>query len=249
MIRRGAGRPEEGKAHLTAMESFRSGSKSIRVDVLEPPGTGVVPALVLLHGAGGNTRFWLDRMAPHVAEAGFAIYAVHYFDRTGTVRADEAAILDGRHFPLWLETVRDGIGFVAGRERVDKNRLALLGISLGAFLAIGAAAAEPTERALRAVIAISGGWPGQFAPATVNRDFPPTLLVHGEADTVVPVQLAREMDSRLTRAGVPHQTLLLPGEGHWFSGAAQLQILSGIATFLPAWTGPLRPERGAAASP
>ena len=213
------------------METFTSGGRRIHVDVLEPPGKGMAPAILLLHGSGGNFRFWMDRLAPHVARLGVSIYAVHYFDRTGTVRADAATILDGRHFPQWLETVQDALSFVAARERTDPRRIVLLGISLGAFLALAASSAARTGPAVRAVVEISGGLPDPYA-ARATSAFPPTLILHGEADTVVPVQLARDLDRRLSELGVVHQARLFPGEGHWFSAGAQIAILLAIAGFL-----------------
>lgn len=223
------------------METFPSGSKTIHLDVLEPAGAGPFPGILLLHGSGGNIRFWLDRLAPHVSRLGVAIYAVHYFDRTGTVRADAATILDGHHFPLWLQTVHDAVGSIAARPRIDRSRIALLGISLGAFLALAAAASGGSDPAIRAIVEISGGLTDPYV-TSLTPAFPPTLILHGEADTVVPASLARDLDARLTRLGTPHRLLLFPGEGHWFSPVAQLSILAAIASFLAGWISPGTPN-------
>jgi len=219
------------------MESFQSGAKSIGIDVVEPLGRGPFPAMLLLHGSGGNIRFWLDRLSPHAARLGVAIYAVHYFERTGTQRAHAATILDGYHFPLWLDAIYDALTFIAARPRIDSRRIVLFGISLGAFLALAAAADNRANPSIRAIVEISGGLPDAYA-ASLTPTFPPTLILHGEADTVVPVRLARDLDAHLTRLGSPHQLLLFPGEGHWFSPAAQMQILLAIATFLFTWISP-----------
>ncbi len=58
------------------------------------------------------------------------------------------------------------------------------------------------------------------------------MILHGDHDTVVPVHHAHDLDKLLTRLNVPHQTKLLPGEGHFFSGPAQLQLLASIPPFL-----------------
>ena len=49
-----------------------------------PPPPAPHPAIVLLHGSGGGVSFWLDRIGPMLSRLGVLIYAVHYFDRTGT---------------------------------------------------------------------------------------------------------------------------------------------------------------------
>ena len=70
-------------------------------------------AIVLLHGAGGNLDFWTSRFGPFLQEAGIALYAPHYFDRTGTLRADLATIRDGTHTPQWLASGNEAVRFAA----------------------------------------------------------------------------------------------------------------------------------------
>jgi carboxymethylenebutenolidase len=211
------------------MSSFLSGGTSTRIDQHEPPTPGPHPAILLLHGSGGNVRFWSDRVAPHLTRLNIALYAVHYFDRTGTTRAYPENILDGYHFPAWLSTISDGLAYIRARPKVDSSRVALLGISLGAFLSL-ALATDPAAR-IRAVVEISGGLPDPYAIGATSA-FPPTLILHGTADTVVPVTYAQQLDKLLTRLAVPHDTHLFPNQGHWFDAPAQLRILLTIAQFL-----------------
>jgi len=214
--------------------TFRSGGRDIRITMHEPTTPKPHPAIVLMHGAGGNVSFWLDRLAPHLTAAGVALYAPHYFDRTGTERADLAAITDGVHVPQWLDTLDAALTFTARRPNIDPSRIALIGISLGAFLSLAFAAdlsASSTPRRIRALVDLSGGLTDPYA-SHATSDFPPTLILHGEADTVVPVSHARALDALLTKLAVPHETRLLPNEGHWFSIGAQMQLLLSVATFL-----------------
>lgn len=214
------------------MQSFFSGGRPIRLHtVTSPHPTTRLPAVILLHGAGGNIGFWLDRIAPFISLAGVHVFAPHYFERTGTTHAEPQTILDGRHVPLWLETIADTVTHVREQPTVDPDRIALLGVSLGAFLAIALAAQAPATRNLRAIVEISGGLPGPYTTA-ITPQFPPTLILHGEADTVVPVAEAHKLDQALTAARVPHQSHLFPGEGHWFSLSAQQAILRDTAIFL-----------------
>ena len=197
---------------------------------LFPPGTGPFPAILLVHGAGGNSSFWLDRIAPFISRLGVALYAVHYFDRTGTERADTATILDGHHVPLWLDTVNDALKAVAELPNINSRRIAMIGISLGAFLALGHATLANRFH-VRAIVEISGGLAEPYR-STATAAFPPTLILHGEQDTVVPVAQAHDLDDLLTRLDSPHQMQLFPAEGHWFSPGAQLRILQATALFL-----------------
>jgi fermentation-respiration switch protein FrsA (DUF1100 family) len=52
----------------------------------------------------------------------------------------------------------------------------------------------------------------------VSPDDPPTLIVHGNKDTTVPVAQGRTMYEALTKAGVPTRLLVIEGAGHGFFG-------------------------------
>ena len=55
----------------------------------------------------------------------------------------------------------------------------------------------------------------QLSPITyVNAKYPPTLIIHGDSDTVVPVQQAHAMDGALAQAGVEHELEVIRGGGH-----------------------------------
>jgi dipeptidyl aminopeptidase/acylaminoacyl peptidase len=68
--------------------------------------------------------------------------------------------------------------------------------------------------------------PGAFDPycpaRTVGADFPPTLLLHGTADTDVPYEQSVEMAAALARADVPHELITIPDGGHGFDRDARL---------------------------
>jgi acetyl esterase/lipase len=58
-----------------------------------------------------------------------------------------------------------------------------------------------------------------FCPIrNVTKDYPPTLLLHGDTDTDVPYQQSVDMDKELKRVGVPHDFIALKGYGHGFDG-------------------------------
>jgi acetyl esterase/lipase len=55
----------------------------------------------------------------------------------------------------------------------------------------------------------------KVSPITsVTANYPPTLIVHGDADAVVPLQQAKVMDEALANAGAPHKLDVIPGGGH-----------------------------------
>ncbi len=68
----------------------------------------------------------------------------------------------------------------------------------------------------------------QYSPATyVSAKTPPTLLIHGDKDMLVPIQQSQWFKSKLDGLGVKNDLIVVPGEGHgWKDMVPQLnQIL------------------------
>jgi dienelactone hydrolase len=188
---------------------FQSGGKPIRLDAYLPePIDAPLPTVIALHGAGGNVS-GMARYAGTLAAQGFAVYVLHYFDRTRTVSADKQTIL--RNFPLWMKTLWDAIGFVEKQPQVDRKRIALLGFSLGAYLSLATSA---IDNRVKVVIEFFGGMPKEMN--FFMRRLCPVLILHGEADTIVPVAEAYNLQKLSEKKGVPYEIKIYPGVGHGF---------------------------------
>ena len=189
--------------------SFESGSKPIRIDCFIPDSNGAsLPTVIALHGAGGDAT-GSERFAAQLAEQGFAVYVLHYFDRTNTQSADKPTIL--RNFPVWMKTLWDAVSFVEKQPAVDRERIALLGFSLGAYLSL---ANSTIDGRVNAVVEFFGGLPREMK--LFMRRLCPTLILHGEADPTVPVAEAYNLQQLLEQKGIPYEIKIYPGEGHGF---------------------------------
>jgi acetyl esterase/lipase len=51
----------------------------------------------------------------------------------------------------------------------------------------------------------------------VTTGSPPTLIIHGTADTTVDRDQSKELAEKLTETGVKHELIMIPGAGHAFS--------------------------------
>ncbi len=119
-----------------------------------------------------------------------------------------------------VERAREGFdrvvkAAIAERGFADRlDRVALFGFSQGAIMALDAIA--------------SGRWPVAAAVAAAGRlpgaDYPlraavamPVLLLHGEADTVVPAEESRRAAARLKAARFAVDTRFFPQLGHALS--------------------------------
>jgi carboxymethylenebutenolidase len=192
--------------------SFQSGGKDIRLDCFLPAANGQrFPAVIGLHGSGGGHAGMADP-ASLLAERGFAVYVLHYFDRTGTAEIDSLQTVF-RHFPVWMKTLWDAVSFVAGQPQVDPERIGLLGFSLGAYLALSAAAIDSR---IQAVVEFFGGMPKEMKLFT--RRLCPVLILHGEQDKTVPVEEAYHLRQILEKKQIAYEMQIYPGVGHRFSG-------------------------------
>lgn len=204
---------------------FESGGKSIRLDAYLPDNaSSPLPAVIALYGAGGNVS-GMERYAGVLAAQGFAVYLLHYFDRTGTEFADKQIIF--RNFPLWMKTLWDAISFVEKQPQVDGQRIALLGFSLGAYLSLATSAIDPR---VKIVVEFFGGMPKEMK--LFMRGLCPVLILHGEDDATVPVEEAYNLQKLLEKKDIPYEIKIYPKVGHGFetetwkdAGQRSLQFL------------------------
>ncbi len=191
---------------------FESGGKRIRLDCFLPNGEGQrFPAIIGLHGSGGGHASMAEP-ANLLAAQGYAVYVLHYFERTGTTEIDGLATI-ARNFPAWMKTLWDAVSFVAGQPSVDPDRIGLLGFSLGAYLALSAAAVDSR---VKIVVDYFGGFPKEMK--LFMRRFCPVLILHGEQDATVPVAEAYHLQQMLEKKQIPYEIKIYPGAGHGFSG-------------------------------
>jgi carboxymethylenebutenolidase len=189
--------------------TFQSGSKAIRLDAYLPEVEGgPLPAVIALYGSGGGIE-GMREPATMLAAHGFAVYVLHYFDRTETVTADKATIF--RNFPAWMKTLWDAVGFVEKQPLVDPSRIALLGFSLGAYLALSNAAIDGR---VKAVVEFFGGLPKEMK--LFMRRLCPVLILHGAEDTTVPVEEAYHLQSVLEKRAIPYEMQIYERAGHGF---------------------------------
>jgi alpha-L-fucosidase 2 len=158
---------------------YRSvGGAELLLDAYVQRGPGVRPGVLVVHGGGftaGSRIAFVGQFLETLTRAGFNWFSLDY--RLGGVEQHRDA----------LDDVRAALAFVrchAGAFGVDPTRLAVLGEDAGADLASLLAAEKPAG--LRASVLV-GGLYGASTPPVVSAGMPPVLIVHGTADTEVPL--------------------------------------------------------------
>lgn len=110
---------------------------------------------------------------------------------------------------------------------LDDGSLALVGFSQGTMMALQVALRRPHPVA--AVVGYSGLLPApdNLAGELVSR--PPVLLVHGEADDVVPFDFLGLAKQALTLVHVPVTTMARPGLGHTIDDEGLMRGIDFVA--------------------
>lgn len=98
------------------------------------------------------------------------------------------------------------------RLGLPADAYALMGFSQGAMAVLFTGLRRAV--APRAILAFSGALLAPDSLAAELTHCPPVLLVHGEADDVVPVSRSRDAEAALRAADVPVEAVYIPRLGH-----------------------------------
>jgi pimeloyl-ACP methyl ester carboxylesterase len=199
-----------------------------------PAGVGS-PALVVMHGWGGNAEMMLPLARPLHA-AGYSLLLLDARCH-GQSDGDSFASL-----PRFAEDIEAGLAWLAVQPELDPQRLGIVGHSVGAGAALLAASRRDDVRAVVSLAAFAHPasmmrrwlkslhipfWPlgayilayvqrvighrfDAIAPCnTIARVACPVLIVHGLADETVPVTEAQQIHAARNSDAV--ELLLVPG--------------------------------------
>ena len=176
--------------------------------------------VILLHGYGSNgddliglVPYWRDAL-PHTAfvspnapepcpgaPGGFQWWGLTSMSPSS--RAEGAA----RAAPV-LDAFIDA---ELARAGLTEDRLALVGFSQGTMMALQVGPRRP--RTLAGIVGYSGMLANEAALADPAVNHPPILLVHGDADSMIPVAAMHQAEAALARNGFAVQSHVSPGLG------------------------------------
>lgn len=229
------------------------GSALTTYTVTRPPGTGKLPAVLLIHGGGwrqGEPE-QMERFIPGILRSGWAAINMGY-----RLAPDDT-------WPAQREDMQAVFADISRRAEIlgiDPERIAVLGYSAGAHLGL-VIGTNPNPRVPRPVaLALGagpydlrnytdsplvrtflGGPPSIVGPAIyedasplldVNSQTPPTYMWHGTWDVTVSISQSRDLASALEKARVPHKLRERFGRGHITNFLVDDDEWKNIHTFL-----------------
>ena len=206
-----------------------------------PNGAGVIAIVSGQWQSSVELAQVFAQASPQLNEKGFTVFVVRHGSRPRYPLS--SVVADMRRSVRFIRQHAKEYGVDPNRIGVFGNssggHLALL---LGTTGDSGnPSASDPVLRESSRVAAVVANYPGtdlarlatqqpavkvteaeaaQFSPIRfVSPASAPSLIVHGDADTVVPMVEGETMHAALTKAGVPASIIRIAGAGHGFEGA------------------------------
>jgi acetyl esterase len=232
------------------------GETELTLHVFTPPGHTVDtprPAIVFFFGGGWQrgapTQFY--RQSAYLAERGMVAICADYRTRDRHGTEPDASTRDGKSAMRWVRAHAAELG-------IDPSRIAAGGGSAGGHLAAAAAmlegfneAGEDTAISSRpdALVlfnpVLDTGPTGvgyervkdywrAFSPLhNIRPGLPPTLIMLGTEDRLIPVATAEDFSARMVAAGVRCEVALYAGQPHgFFNEAKYAETLAAMDRFL-----------------
>lgn len=241
---------------LAGTDIWINGPNGKRLHAWWIPVEGSAPAVIVLHGWGGNSADMLP-IGPGLVASGFHVL---FLDARKHGLSDDE---DFMSMPRFAEDLTTAIEMVNDRE--DVNGIAVIGHSVGAAATIYAAS---MDRRIEAVVAVASfAHPAEMmrrnfrfpAPVTwallevvermIGHDYDdfaprnriaditaPVMLMHGDADTVVPIGDSIDLHRRL-----PGSELVVVPNGTHADLDPFRQFFPAVDTFLREHLHPSRP--------
>ena len=229
---------------------------------------GPSPTVVSFHGGPeSQERPAFSLLTQSLVAAGITVFAPNVRGSSGYGAAFMAAD-DGAARQNSFQDVPATTGYLIDSGLAAPGRIGVQGWSYGGYLALTALARWPsmfaagsthagmsdllsffaeTERWMAAASVTEYGDPvldadllRALSPLThLSQVRSPTLLVHGDRDTNVPVNESIRAHAALHASGVATELLLLPGEGHTIVGAAhRAELALALCNWFVRWLVP-----------
>jgi acetyl esterase/lipase len=233
---------------LVNREEGGPGTTELKLDAYQPRGNDASdkPVVVLIHGGayvGGDKRD-LSGAAQEFASRGYVCFSIDYrLLGLNPPEGSMAGVVDAQKAVRWVR-------YHAEKYGIDPGKVAALGHSAGAFIAIGLAFADQDLAAqneedfdvfatstftsrVNAAVSVAGGFSHGEA---IDPMDPPMMILHGTEDPVVPFGDAQKLADACRDNAIPYVLTPLEGFGHdpWNATINGVPFFQFIANFLAA---------------
>lgn len=208
---------------FTSVKNENDSLLTLHLDVYQPleDTTKNRPALLLVHGGGfrGGDKMqgYIFRLANEFAKRGYVCISVDYrlrkdpwADREGTISDAVSDVMEA------LDFIRDN----SEKYGINKDYIAIAGGSAGGILSNNLCYKDRNDdqvwdkSGIMAFVNLWGSPVEENMFADIDNTDPPTLIVHGVADSIVHYTNTIRIASELTEAQVEHAVFPIMEAGH-----------------------------------
>ena len=217
---------KENKAQEKSEPSLSSSTKAFPFRasssfIAYPEGTSLSPALLVMPEFWGLNDYTKNR-AIQLAQLGYIALAVDIYG--GGFEADTASqATEWMNNVAFTERGNDillaHIAYLKDWDRVDRNKMGLLGYCMGGALALRLSRLGLADD-FRALVSFHG----KLEPILKNERvllgkalYPKMLICHGEEDQMIPKEHVISFKQEMEEAGVDYQLFSYQGAGHGFT--------------------------------
>jgi len=204
--------------------NFEGKTEKLLLDVYTPNGDiqSSRPVILWIHGGGfrpGNdkSQSYIVKMATEFAKRGYVCVSINYRvrknpkeDKTGTMfNALEDAMLA-------LNWVRKNYE----KLKIDRTKIIVGGGSAGGMIAVNLCYKDSTvlekwdKSGIIGLVKLWGSPDNSWTASKIDKNDPPTIIVHGTSDESVPYGNSEQLVKELETNEVIHELVTIVGAGH-----------------------------------
>jgi len=221
--------------------NYEGKPENLLLDIYSPAGDTEKnrPVIIWIHGGGfryGNdkTQSYIVRMATEFAKRGYVCLSINY-----RVRKDPKADPKGTMNDA-LEDATKALDWLKANAKqldVDVSKIIIGGGSAGGKLASNFCYKDSTlaekwdKTGIIGLVDLWGSTEEQWTYFEIDKNDPPTIIVHGTKDELVPYELSVQLVEKLQKNNVPVELITIEDAGHTPAKAMD-DFIPKIAGFL-----------------
>lgn len=187
----------------------------LKLDIYQPLKdlSSTRPLIVWVHGGGFKEGDKKDKgmvqLCKAFAKRGYIAVSINYRLRKTPMIDIEDTIAD---------TVADTVSALdylksnASKYRINISQIIIGGSSAGGITALYAAYKE--NQFMNKIFAVINLWGALYDNSNITSRFPPTIIIHGTNDHIVPYQYSIELSDKLKMLGITYELHPIEDEGH-----------------------------------
>lgn len=204
--------------------NFKGENEKLHLDIYTPDNDNQTnrPVILWIHGGGfriGNDKSqgYIVKMATEFAKRGYVCISIDYRvrtnpkdDKTGTLTQ---ALEDAMSGLNWIRKNSDDL-------KIDKSKVIVGGGSAGGMLAVNLCYKDQTENekwdksGIIGLVNLWGSPDESYNMFEIDKKDPPTIIVHGTSDELVPYKNSVLLKNELEKTGIKNELVTIEGAGH-----------------------------------